>query len=91
MTQLGGLRAIAASEIEITDIARYAEWLAGRWGVAESLRANASPKVVDTQILAAGERDYIEAISVEDVRLFAVIKGALDRGAVSIRGRDLAI
>jgi len=84
------LQAIVGSAIEITDIRRYDDWLRTRWDIGQSLRANSSPTVIDIGDLADDERDYVEAISTEDIRLFATIERSLDRGHVSVRGSELA-
>lgn len=81
---------IRASNIEITDTARYDTWLQARWNVPKSPRANESRKILNAKTMDERDRRAIEAKTVEDRRLFDLVRDTLDRsGGASIRGREL--
>lgn len=82
---------LVASDIEITDLTRYEPWLARRWGIGRSARANESVKFVTRASLAGDDLTLIESKVAEDRILFERVRQGLDRaGTLSIRGRTLA-
>jgi hypothetical protein len=82
---------LVASDIEITDLTRYEPWLAQRWGIARSARANESIKFVTRASLPAEDLALIETKVAEDRILFDRVRQCLDRaGSLSIHGRVVA-
>jgi hypothetical protein len=83
------LEAACRSNIEITDIARYSEWLSQTWGLA-TRRSNRSPRIVSLERLDKGDIAYLRSISHEDTVLHERILAALERsGTNSIHGTEL--
>jgi len=82
---------IVQSDIEITDIFRYAAWRTARFPGAPATQINASTPYFTAAHATAADRAEIAALTAEDEKLYAAIATALNRGnAVSIRGRALA-
>jgi hypothetical protein len=85
------LEFMVASDIEITDISRYESWLAQRWGIPESRRANESVKFISRSSLGTEDMGFIESKVTEDRVLYDAVRRRLDAThAVSVRGRVLA-
>lgn len=82
---------LVASDIEISDVARYEPWLRARWGIPASNRANESVKFITRAGLTADDLGLIDSKVTEDKILYQTVKGHLDTsGGFSIRGRVLA-
>lgn len=82
---------LVASDIEITDLTRYEPWLAQRWGIARSARANESVKFVTRSSLPADDLALIQTKVAEDRILFDRVRQCLDQaGTLSILGRVVA-
>ncbi len=72
--------------VEVTNMKHYAAWLAGRWGITTTSRANESIKFLSLRDLSATDVDYLHAISEEDTKLYSLIEGRLARSdAQSVR------
>jgi len=85
------MKAIVASDIEITDTTRYDAWLTERWGLTESPRRNQSETFLTMDRLDADDRAVIAALTAEDARLHGAAMRRLDAtSAPSIRGASLA-
>ena len=84
---------MAISNIEITDVSRYSEWLRNKWGkVAGPPIANSAVAVLKKEDLSADDHDFIRARTQDDQRLYARIMDRLAaNGTLSINGLDLAI
>ena len=79
-----------ASDIEVTNLPRYEPWLAQRWGVPKSERANESFKFVTRANLPPDDMDLIMSKVTEDRILYDRIQASLDAvDTLSIRGRVL--
>lgn len=84
------LEFMIASDIEVTNLPRYEPWLAQRWGVPKSERANESFKFVTRANLAPDDMDLIMSKVTEDRILYDRIQASLDAvDTLSIRGRVL--
>lgn len=82
---------LIASDIEITDLSRYDAWLAERWNIPRSARANESVKFISRNSLAADDLALIETKITEDRALYNAVRPHIDASATtSIRGRALA-
>lgn len=82
---------LVASDIEITDLSRYDAWLAQRWNIPRSARANESVKFISRDSLPAADRALIEAKTQEDRALYDAVRPLIEASPTpSIRGRVLA-
>lgn len=91
-TTESAMEMIAASDIEITDTARYDTWLQDRWKVPRSPHTNESRKFLTASTLDARDKQAIADMTAEDRKLFEKVRDALDRsGKSSIRGRELLV
>jgi hypothetical protein len=88
-TAESALEAVGRTDIEITDVERYCDWLGENWGL-QTTYANKSRRILSTEHLDEADVDYLASISHEDTVLYERILAALERsGANSIRGSDL--
>jgi hypothetical protein len=84
------LQAIIASDIEITDMTRYNDWLTGRWGIISETRDNESTKFVNLETLPRKLSNYARTICEQDVKLYEAIACRLAQsGKLSIFGHEL--
>lgn len=82
---------MVASDIEITDLQRYEPWLARRWGIGRSARANESVKFIQRADLAPDDLALIGQKTAEDRVLYDRVRACLDQaGSAAIPGRALA-
>lgn len=84
------LLALRNSDIEITDMRRYTDWLARRWNIVSDTRDNASVPFLTLETLPREMRDYMREISREDTKLYEMIQATLaatDR--TSVFGHEL--
>jgi hypothetical protein len=88
-TAESALEAAGRTDIEITDVARYSDWLSQTWGL-QTRRSNRSPRIVTLDNLGKADIDHLRSISHEDAVLYERILAALKRsGANSIHGTEL--
>lgn len=81
---------MALTNIEVTVVTQYERWLLDRWGFDRSIRVNESIKVLRVDNISRRDLEYIESISVEDMRLYRRVSTVIDNcGNSSIRGLDL--
>lgn len=79
----------ARSNIEITDISRYSEWLSDSWGV-QTINANKSPSILSLEELPRDDLEYITQISSEDIALYRhIMQRLVRREANYICGTEL--
>lgn len=84
------LNGLISQNVEVTDTARYGEWLARRWNIRSQSRDNSSMKFFALDSLPREYRDYIRDISVEDAKLHGIIDKAIARaGRPSVVGQEL--
>jgi hypothetical protein len=85
------LENLRVSDIEITDVPRYESWLAERWRIANSARANESVKFLRRDALGDEDRALIDAKTMADRVVYDQVRARLDAaGTASIRGRLVA-
>ena len=84
------MKALVSSDIELTDTARYKDWLARRWNIVSDSRDNASIKFLTFETLSPEQQDYLREISQEDMKLHQVIENGLTAtGKASVFGSEL--
>jgi hypothetical protein len=85
------LNAMARSNIEITDIARYDLWFEQKFGIATGMRENVSRKILKVSELGIEDKELLQdLIDDQDKELYDMIFAALDRsGALSVQGAEL--
>ena len=89
-TAQSALEAIVASNIEITDTARYAAWRETKFPNASATRANASHPYFTPDQATPSDRDRIGGLTMEDRQLYTTINTAIASGdRLSIRGQEL--
>jgi len=80
----------AQADAELTDIARYSEWLKARWGISAETRRNASVPHISLADFDANDRRRIEEVTLEDKKVFDTLRRGLDAGrSLSIVGARL--
>jgi len=85
------LDALVRSDIEITDVSRYGDWLRSEWGIVSTERRNATERALDQHGLEPADLAYINDLTAEDRRLYDRIRTVLARDpATSVRGRAVA-
>lgn len=85
------LEALARSDIEITDVVRYDAWARARWGFEASPRLNPSTPILRPDDLTAQDREALQPVMDEDLRLYRLIREEMDAtGALSVRGVAVA-
>ncbi|HEV2097591.1 MAG TPA: hypothetical protein VGR45_01555 [Stellaceae bacterium] len=81
---------LAQYRVEITTTVKYEDWLAAKWGVTTSTRANASTNYVSSSQLSEDDMVFLRSQSSDDRRLYDLIAAAIeDSGKASIFGGDL--
>jgi hypothetical protein len=65
--------------VEVTNMKHYAAWLAQRWAIRTTSRANESIKFLSLADLSSADVDYLHGISQEDTKLYGLIEGRLAR------------
>jgi hypothetical protein len=89
-TAESALELCACTDIELTTVSRYDDWLRQRWGVVTEARVNVSTKFLRIEDLTLDDLDYLHAVTAEDRRLFERIERRLsEQGGLSIRGSAL--
>jgi hypothetical protein len=71
------LERLAASGAEVTETARYNEWLRETLGIESNTRFNQSRKFISLATLDREELDYLNETSAEDARLFELVQQRL--------------
>jgi hypothetical protein len=71
------LERLAEHDVEITDTARYNNWLVERWDISSSTRQNESIKFFTAASLNPEDRDYLMEVSREDLKLYAALQNGL--------------
>jgi hypothetical protein len=88
----GAFDAMARSDIEVVDVAHYEAWLAARWNIDSHSRDNASVSYISLDGLSPGQRDHIDQITQEDMKLYSAVVDALARtGKASVFARELDV
>ena len=83
----GSLR---VAEIEITDTARYPDWLSSRWGITSKTRTNRSTQFITEDQLSPAVAAELAAVFSEDIRLYKAIQRGIDAsGGTSVFGHAL--
>jgi hypothetical protein len=83
---------LATYDVEVTDIARYNEWLRREWGIDAQTRWNESKKFISVQTMSADDITYLNGITRDDQKLFQAVDkvlsatGKLSLGAEELRG-----
>ena len=78
------------TNIEITDIERYNDWLKRTWGINSTTRSNTTQKRVTFKDFSNSQQAYIEEICREDLALYSFIRGEIvRRGNVCVSGAEL--
>jgi hypothetical protein len=89
-TAASAVEMLALAPIELVDIDRYDDWLTERWGLGGGTRMNQSEPILQWRSLSPEERDFIDAITVEDRELYARFRRAVQAArAPSIAGQAL--
>jgi hypothetical protein len=85
------MEAMALTNIEITDTARYSSWKAAKFGLPSIKRLNESLPLYTPELAPREDRDFIEDMVREDSQVYATVLAALERtGALSVHGSALA-
>jgi hypothetical protein len=80
----------ASSNIELTTVTRYPQWLQQRWGIASTTRLNESRKFVTRADLSASELDYLHGITQQDRLFYQRVESRLaSSGRISVLGTQL--
>jgi hypothetical protein len=88
-TAAKALENLVSGNVEVTDVARYKQWLRERWNIESESRHNRSMTIL-TRDDVAEHADYLNERAVEDKILFTRISQALERnGKSSLRGAEL--
>jgi hypothetical protein len=83
--------AIAATDIELTDMRRYSAWRRANFDFEPATRVNPSEALFTEDTATPADRALIEEMTSQDMPLYERIVAALDAdGGLSIRGRALA-
>lgn len=86
----GAIANLTQCEIEITETARYNDWLEDTWGIRSTTKRNQSKPILVRQSISKEDHDRIESLISEDIKLFARVKSKLDNSSESfVRGVDL--
>jgi hypothetical protein len=84
------LDAMVRSDIEVVDVERYQAWLASRWNIVSRSRDNASVSYISLDALSVDQRDYIEQITQEDLKVHRAVVDALAKtGKNSVFAHEL--
>ena len=76
--------------VEMTDVARYNQWLREVWGISAQTRWNESKKFISVQDLATDDLVHLNSITREDQRFFRTVESLLDAsGKLSLTADDL--
>ena len=86
----GAISLLRVHDVDITDVRRLDGWLQARWGITPSRRYNESVRYFTRDTLPTKLMDRIRGSVTRDLRLYARIAEALERGGdVSVRGRQI--
>jgi hypothetical protein len=95
-TWLGGsdcetaINQLVEHDVEITIIENYKEWLRHTWGVVSETQMNRSQKFITAEMINDQDIAHIRKIYSEDLKLYDVVLGALQRNKkLSITGGEL--
>ena len=89
-TAESALELIVTSNIELTDVIRYSDWLELNWGMKAVERRNRSISLLRWQDLGLGDRELLQARTREDRKLYSLIFGRLaESKELSIEGVSL--
>lgn len=81
---------LARHLVEITDTAHYNAWLSAEWGISAYTRQNESTKFISLSTLGHQELNYVQDLSLEDRKLFALVQNALAvTGNASVSGEEI--
>jgi hypothetical protein len=76
--------------VEMTDVARYNQWLREVWGISAQTRWNESKKFISVQDLATDDLVHLNSITREDQRFFRTVESLLAAsGKLSLTADDL--
>ena len=90
-TCASALHAMAMTDIELTDMARYSAWRRQTFGYEPGARINASQAQFTPEIATPEDRRLVDEMTAEDRPLYETIRQKLDRSdALSIRGHVFA-
>jgi hypothetical protein len=77
-------------DVEITIIENYKEWLRHTWGVVSETQMNRSEKFISAEMMNDQDIAHLRKIYSEDLKLYDVVLGALQRSKkLSIIGGEL--
>ena len=83
--------AIAATDIELTDMRRYSAWRRANFDFEPATRINPSESLFTEETATPEDRALIDSMTSQDMPLYERITAALDaQDGLSIRGRALA-
>ena len=81
---------IRTAQIEITDTARYNDWLIARWGIVAKTRTNASIQFLAREALPKPVSEELASAFSEDIKLFERIEQAITAsGGASVFGHKI--
>jgi len=90
-TAESALDAIIVTDIEITDVARYSDWRAAKFGYEPAKRVNPSKPLFTPDLASKADRKLISEMTGEDVVLYEKIQAKLSAsGKLSVRGLAFA-
>ena len=72
------LELMACTNIEITEISRYKQWLKQGWRIDTNTRTNHSPQRIRYADLTPPQQEYVNEICAEDVKLYTIISEAFN-------------
>jgi uncharacterized protein YqjF (DUF2071 family) len=84
------IRDLVINDVEITNTQHYTVWLRERWGMVRTARANESRKFVTAEHIQADDLKFIESITTEDRKVYALLSEQIDAsGRNAIFGKDI--
>ncbi len=73
------VRRLVINDVEITDAPHYSRWLASRWGIERTAKANKSRKFITVDRIEPDDAAYIETIIAEDRLVYALLAPQIAR------------
>jgi hypothetical protein len=81
---------LARTNIEVTEIGRYQQWLSATWGIESNSRTNQSTARIAFEDFDTKQIEYINSICHEDVKLYNILMGDLEKQTPCLFGAGIA-